>query len=154
MGERLRNQIMNHNLHNRDFYAWTQQQARLLEARRFDALDLPNLQEEIKSMGASERRELYSRFFVLIHHLLKWQLQPEERSTRWKSTLVEQRDQLEIVFNQSPSLRRFCEDALLDAYPRSRRKAAVETGFALSDFPESCPYTVSQVLAIDFYPDC
>ena len=103
-------------------------------------------------MGASERRELYSRFLVLVHHLLKWQFQPEERSNSWRSTIVEQRDQLEILLGQSPSLRRLCEEALIDTYPRSLRKAVAETGLPTSTFPKDCPYTVQQVLAFDFFP--
>jgi hypothetical protein len=143
---------MSANLHDHDFYAWTQQQLGLMRLGELSKVDLANLIDEVESMGASERRELYSRFFVLVHHLLKWEFQPEERSNSWKSTIVEQRDQLEILLGQSPSLRRFCSDALADAYPRSRRKASAETGLPLQAFPDGCPYTVQQVLSLDFYP--
>ena len=44
---------MNVTLHDRDFYAWTQQQAQLLRAGRLDEADLENLIEEIEMMGAS-----------------------------------------------------------------------------------------------------
>ncbi len=144
--------LMSMILHNQDFYAWTQQQLALLKQGNFSQLDLANLIDEVESMGASERRELYSRFLVLVHHLLKWQFQPEERSNSWRSTIVEQRDQLEILLGQSPSLRRLCEEALIDTYPRSLRKAVAETGLPTSTFPKDCPYTVQQVLAFDFFP--
>ena len=143
---------MSANLHDHDFYAWTQQQLGLLRLGELSKVDLANLIDEVESMGASERRELYSRFLVVVHHLLKWEFQPEERSNSWKSTIVEQRDQLEILLGQSPSLRRFCSDALADAYPRSRRKASAETGLPLQVFPDVCPYTVQHVLSLDFYP--
>ena len=143
---------MSANLHDQDFYAWTQQQLGLMRSGELSKVDLANLMDEVESMGASERRELYSRFLVLVHHLFKWQFQPEQRSNSWKSTLVEQRDQLEILLSQSPSLQRFCSDALEDAYPRSRRKASAETGLPLQAFPDTCPYTVQQVLSLDFYP--
>ena len=39
----------NSDLYDTDFYRWTQEQAALLEARQFDALDIPNLVEEITS---------------------------------------------------------------------------------------------------------
>jgi len=139
-------------LHNQDFYAWTQQQLALLKQGNFSQVDVANLIDEVESMGASERRELYSRFLVLVHHLLKWQFQPEERSNSRRSTIVEQRDELEILLGQSPSLRRLCEEALSDTYPRSRRKAVAETGLSSSTFPKDCPYTVPEVLAIDFFP--
>jgi hypothetical protein len=41
-----------------DFYAWTQEQARLLRAGEFSAVDVANLAEEIESIGRSDRREL------------------------------------------------------------------------------------------------
>jgi len=44
-----------------DFYSWTQQQAALLKARKFNELDFDNLIKEIESMGASEKKELDSR---------------------------------------------------------------------------------------------
>jgi len=45
-------------LYTQDFYAWTQQSARLIREGRFGELDLEHIAEEIESMGASERREL------------------------------------------------------------------------------------------------
>jgi len=39
-----------------DFYTWTVQQADLLRNEEFEELDLPNLIEEIESMGKSQRR--------------------------------------------------------------------------------------------------
>ncbi len=63
-------------LYDKDFYAWTQEQASLLQSRQWSQLDLPNLIEEIESLGRQERRELINRLSVLMAHLLKWQYQP------------------------------------------------------------------------------
>ena len=46
------------NLYEQDFYAWTQQQAQLIETRSFNQLDLVHLQEELRIIGISEKREL------------------------------------------------------------------------------------------------
>lgn len=59
-------------LHDRDLFLWSRQQARLLEERRFDELDLENLIDEVRSVGNSEKREIRSRLAVLIMHLLEW----------------------------------------------------------------------------------
>jgi Domain of unknown function DUF29 len=40
-------------LYETDFYAWTQEQARLLRERRWDDLDLVNLVDEVESVGRS-----------------------------------------------------------------------------------------------------
>jgi len=48
-------------LHDLDFYAWTQQQVDLLKSGNLVDIDVKSLIEEIKGMGASERRELINR---------------------------------------------------------------------------------------------
>ena len=51
-----------------------------------------------------------------------------------------------------PLLIPLCEEALTDTFPRSRRKAVAETGLPALAFPDDCPYTVPEVLAVDFFP--
>ena len=45
-------------LHESDFHAWAYRQAELLRAGRLDEIDIPNMIEEIESMGRIEQREL------------------------------------------------------------------------------------------------
>lgn len=136
-----------------DFHAWVQSQAALLRAGRLAELDLEHLAEELESMGASERRELGSRLKVLLQHLLKWRLQPGGRSSSWRGTIDEQRDQLERLLEQSPSLQRLLPDRLPLEYARARRAAMLETELPLEQFPSSCPYPLEQILDPDFWPD-
>jgi len=51
-------------LYEADFYAWTQEQARLLRERRWDDLDLANLVDEVESVGRGEsgRSKAASKF--------------------------------------------------------------------------------------------
>ena len=42
--------------YEKDFYSWTQEQADLLRNGQFNNLDIPNLIEEIETMGRSEKR--------------------------------------------------------------------------------------------------
>jgi len=58
------------NLHDIDFYAWTEQQAKYLKQKALDKLDLTYLFEEVMSMGAREKSELKNRLALLIMHLL------------------------------------------------------------------------------------
>lgn len=55
-------------LYEEDFYAWTQEQAALLRAGRVASVDLPNVLEEIETLGRKEIAELRSRFTVLAQH--------------------------------------------------------------------------------------
>ena len=55
-------------LYERDFYAWTQAQAALLEAGHLGSLDLEHLAEEIEDMGSEQRHAVSSRLRHLLAH--------------------------------------------------------------------------------------
>lgn len=54
-----------------DVHAWTKAQAALLRARRFEAIDLDNIIEEIESLGNEQAHAVESHLIVLVEHLLK-----------------------------------------------------------------------------------
>jgi hypothetical protein len=143
-----------------DFYAWTQDQARLLDARQFDALDVPNLVEEITSLGKSEQRELYNRLSLLLTHLLKLHLaaqrlpQDLSRAGRgWRATVKTQRLGVAKVLRDNPSLRTTVPAELVDAYAVARVEAAAALEMEEAMISESCPWMAAQVLDTDFWPD-
>jgi hypothetical protein len=138
-----------------DFYAWTQAQAALLEARQFDALDLVNLVEEVVALGASERRALGSHLTILVLHLLKWCYQPNGRLTShsWSDSIRNARLQLDFLLDASPSLRPLLPGMLTRYYPKARRLAADETQLVLTTFPEVCPWSLEHLLAYEFFPE-
>ncbi len=143
---------MTQTLYRTDFYAWTQQQAELLQAEEFERLDLPNLVEEIEAMGISQRNEVTSRLVVLLMHLLKLQYQKRTHTNSWRTTIRTQRRDIEIVLDSSPSVRRLVPDLVAYAYPRARKDAAAETGLAPAMFPPDCPWTVEEILDADWLP--
>ncbi len=132
---------MSANLHDEDFHAWTEQQARLLRTGRLHEADLPHLIEEIEMMGASERRELVNRLAVLLTHLLKWQHQPNLRARSWQITIKEQRRRRARHLRDNPSLAARLAEFVSDAYTDAVLMAARETGLEESTFPSVCPYS-------------
>jgi hypothetical protein len=138
-------------LYDSDFYAWTQQQAKLLRNQSLNELDLVHIAEELEDMGRSEKRELVSRLEVLLIHLLKWQFQPSLRSRSWQLTIQEQRLRLEQHLAENPSLKGLLPEYLMRAYQLAVIGAEKETG--LADFPSSCPYTPEQIFDSAFLPD-
>jgi hypothetical protein len=135
-----------------DFYVWTQETAELICRGEWDAIDREHVAEEIADMGKRDKREVRSRMTVLIAHLLKWYAQPELRdSSSWRATIVEQRDQLELLFEDSPSLYAAAEDELGLIYRRAVGRAAKETGLGAETFPKECPYTVGQVMGMELW---
>jgi hypothetical protein len=141
--------------YDHDFYAWTQQQADLLRAKRWRELDYDNLAEELEALGKRDRRELQRRLEVLVMHLLKWRYQPErrERSRSWRSTIREQRRRLTRLLQDSPSLRSEVPAFLDDGYPYARGMAVDETALPPETLPATCPWTAAQVLDDAFWPE-
>lgn len=140
------------NLYETDFWAWTQEQANLLRHCQWNQLDLPNLIEEIESLGRKERQELRNRLSILIGHLLKWEYQSEQRSRSWMVTIRVQRRETLILLRENPSLKPYLEEALHDAYTNGRDLASGETNLPLSTFPKECSYTLEEILSEIFYP--
>jgi Domain of unknown function DUF29 len=89
---------------------------------------------------------------LICQHLLKWRYQPELRSRSWQSTLYVQRRDLLTLFEDSPSLRAFAERVLPAAFVNGRQAAEQETGL-LNMSKDVCPWSLEQVLSIDFLPD-
>ncbi|WOD41107.1 DUF29 domain-containing protein [Nodosilinea sp. E11] len=140
------------NLYESDFYAWVQQQASFLRAQQWHHIDLPNLIEEIESLGKQQRQELRSRLSVLLAHLLNWHFQPQHRSRSWLATLRVQRRDILRLLNENPSLKPDLEEALTEAYANSRDLAMGETNLPEATFPLHCPYCLADIFAEDFYP--
>ncbi|MFS8804246.1 DUF29 domain-containing protein [Synechococcus sp. R55.6] len=140
-------------LYDRDFYAWTQEQAALLRSGQWDRLDIPNLVEEIEALGRQERRELVNRLGILVGHLLKWQFQPQQRSKSWTATIIEQRQEVQELIADNPSLKSYLVEAMNKAYQKSVLLVVKETPLSLDDLPAQCPYTLDQVMDPDFYPE-
>ena len=115
-----------HSLYETDFYAWTQEQAKLLRKCQWSQLDLPNLIEEIESLGKQERQELRNRLSILLGHLLKWQYQPQQRSRSWLSTIRVQRRDTQRLIQDNPSLKPYLQEAFQEAYQNGRDLAVGE----------------------------
>lgn len=144
--------IDNHSAYDHDYYAWLNEQAACLQERRFSALDLPHLIDEIQDLARAEKREIESRLGVLLIHLLKWSYQPDKRSGGWRATIIEQRARILKRLQESPSLRGYPGEILAEEYGLAVSEAAAETGIAAKTFPAKCPYSIDQVLDPDFLP--
>jgi len=139
-------------LYDRDFYAWSREQAELLRAGKLAEADIEHIAEEIDSMGRTEKRELISRLSVLLLHLLKWRYQPGKRGPSWEASVSNQRDAIAEHLDDNPSLKPLVPQALASAYRSARRDAVAETGLAGPTFADACPWTVEEVLDSGFWP--
>lgn len=140
-------------LYETDFYTWTQEQVSLLKTQQWDQLDTVNLIEEIETLGRRERQELRNRLGVLLGHLLKWQFQSEKRSNSWLGTIREQRVQIKLLLQDSPSLKPYLDEVFFTIYELGLALAIRETELDEQVFPEICPYTLGETLNPEFLPD-
>jgi hypothetical protein len=129
-----------------DFAAWAEAQAEALRAGQLDALDLANLAEEIGDLSNRERDAIESHLETLVLHLLKWRYQPDRRTRSWEATIKVARRNIAKLLRRSPSLRRDLPASLDEIYPNSRMRAAVATRLPDDAFPDSCPFTLDQVI--------
>jgi hypothetical protein len=133
-------------LYDEDFYAWTQEQAHLLREGNLGGLDAEKLAEEIESLGKSQQQELETRLGILLAHMLKWEFQPDKRSSSWAGTIKEQRRRIRKLLNKMPSLKACLEESITDGYEFAVISASTETMMVEEDFPSKCPYAEEQIL--------
>lgn len=139
--------------YNLDFFEWTQRNAELLRKGCFTEADVNHIAEEIADMGARDQREVRSYLIRLVLHLLKWKFQPALRSPSWMDSIDQSRVELEGIFRQSPSLKRYSLESFEEIYPKAVRQAEHQTGIPRRQFPEQCPFTFEQILDDEFLPD-
>lgn len=143
-----------------DFHAWALHNAQLLRQGQLSEIDSIHIAEELEDMGKSQRREIVSRLKILLGHLLKWEYQFKQIMEKWpweggswRSTIREQRMQINDLIQDNPSLKPYIPHAIRLAYPEAIELASEDTGFSASTFPEVCPYTSEHILDRKFFPD-
>jgi hypothetical protein len=131
-------------LYERDYSQWAEAMADLLASGNLTELDIENLVEEVRDLSKRERDSLLSSLRLIIHHLLKWDYQPQLRSRSWLVTVQRERSNVADYLADSPSLKKYMTDEHLDKiYKKARLDAIAETGL---DMPDVCPYTVGDVV--------
>ena len=149
-------------LYERDFVRWTEQQAAALRAAAGFGVNLPldweNLAEEIDSLGRSQRRELRSRIATVIEHLIKLECAPATDPRQgWIETIVRERNNIEDLLDDSPSLRNEAARMISRQTPRMRKLVARglrrcrEGTLETIDRIDSLNFTEEQVLG-DWFP--
>lgn len=142
-------------LYERDYVAWADEQAMLLEQERFAEIDLINLVEEVRDLARRERDAVESQLIRLLLHLLKWQYQLNKRTSSWEISIKDARRQIGRLCKKYPVLKKhlYNENVFYDCYSYAKEEAADETGLSISSFPLECPYLVEETLNANFFPE-
>ena len=141
-------------LYERDFVAWTEQQAARLRAAREEGLNLlldwKRVAEEIESSGRSDERELQSRLRTVIEHLPKLQhSMAEDPRSGWLETVLRERATVEVLLEQSPGLRAKLDKPL----PQANRGAVKIAQNLLEEHREVSTEGAQLLGATEFGPD-
>ena len=152
-------------LYDRDWYAWTQDQAARLRAwpehLRPNGLDVEHLAEEVEDMGKSDRRAVESFLHQIALHLLKLEMHPArtEHAAHWMGEIDNFRIELERRLEDSPSLRAQRADLYARAWTSAerafRRQLERDAPGRARDFAaaEAPRYDLdAEVLNPDWYP--
>jgi len=140
-------------LYESDFALWLEEQAQALKERRAAALDWDNLAEEIEGLVRSDRRALKSFLRNALLYMLElayWEAEREHNQRQWHLHLIDARDGITSIIEDSPSLKIYLAEILDVTYKRAHREAETLIGRQL---PEKCEWTLTQVRDDDFYPD-
>ncbi len=144
-------------LYDDDFYAWTQEQAKLLRRVRpgDNRLDIELIAEEIEDLGKSELHACQSLCEHIIEHLLKLEYSRlDEPARHWRQEIVEWRLQLERKLTRAIT-------AKLDLQERYRYALRLLRAFEdeapglMTRIPAECPYSLDQIVGSggeDWFP--
>jgi hypothetical protein len=137
-------------LYEDDILLWSQRQAELLRqhaaaARSNDAIDWPNIVEEIEDVGRSEIRAVESLLVQALRHMLKAKAWPSSRDVPdWQADAIDFRRQARRRL--TPSMRQRIDLASLYA---DALAALPETSDGQKPEPvwDVCPFTLDEMLA-------
>jgi hypothetical protein len=118
---------------------WSEGQSGLLRRRAAGELgdeaelDWSNIAEEIEALGKNQARELASRIGAVILHLMKLQALPASGPRAgWRDTVQEQRDEIDRLLLDAPTLRGRIPAIIARELERARHRART----ALADHDE------------------
>lgn len=143
-------------LYDEDFYAWTQEQARLLKLGQLSRADIKNLIEEVEDMGRSELRALRSAIKQALLHMVKLAVSSaDDPRAGWQVSVAKQRVEIEDVLGDNPSLQSKVHEVFKEAWPDAKKLAIAELAAfgERPSLPDSCPFSLDQLRRDGFYPE-
>lgn len=143
--------------YDRDFYAWTQEQARRLREAKAAGnnapIDFENLAEEVEDMGSEKANAAQSALERIIEHLLKLEHSPATYPRHgWRKSVVLHRARLSRALERSGSL--LGKIDLEDAYTVGRDLAeeGLKRDRRAFSLPETCPYSLDDCRQRGWWP--
>ncbi|TAE61648.1 MAG: DUF29 domain-containing protein [Nostocales cyanobacterium] len=138
-------------LYENDYLAWLENNIKLLKLRQVADIDYENLITELEELAKNEKRRVRSLLEQIIRHFLLyqyWDLEKSRNAHHWAAEIISFRNQ--INEDLTTNLRNHLDDNLSMIY--SNALDYVKTKSQLINLPESCPYTLDQILDKNWLP--
>ena len=139
-------------LYEIDDSLWLEETIELLKAKRFDALDLENLIEELEDLGNEKKFRVASLSEQIIRHYLLlqfWTVKRKYNPSHWRSEIVNFKNQINTYL--TTNLRNYLTQELPRIYQKALNYVREKTDNQVS-FPQKCPYSLENLIALDWVP--
>ena len=139
-------------LYEIDDSLWLEETIKLLKTKKFDALDLDNLIEELEDLGNEKKFRVASFLQQIIRHCLLLQFWTSERKynqAHWQAEIVSFQYQLKRYL--TTNLRKYLEQEFEQIYFESVRYVRQKTDNKVN-FPDICPYSLEELLDPNWLP--
>ncbi|MFN6211235.1 MAG: DUF29 domain-containing protein [Microcystis sp.] len=139
-------------LYEIDDSLWLEETIKLLKTKKFDALDLDNLIEELEDLGNEKKFRVASFLQQIIRHCLLlqfWTSEREYNQAHWRSEIINFKDELNTYL--TTNLRNYLEHNLATIYEKALRYLRQKTDNKVN-FPDTCPYSLEELLAPNWLP--
>jgi hypothetical protein len=143
-------------LYETDYMLWLEITLEQIKHRQTDQIDWDNLAEEIEGLGIALHYKIDSYLRQLLIHLLLykyWTIEREKSGSDWRDKIIDLQDELESLLEQSKTLYNYFLSRIDLIYLRARRGVIQKTQLDSSVFPEKCPFSESELLDFNFYPE-
>lgn len=140
-------------LYEIDDFQWLEETIKLLKNQQFKEIDWENLIEELEDLGKEKKNAVVSLLEQVIRHLLLleyWRSEREYNQVHWQEEIYNFRIQLKRRL--TTNLRNYLESELNSIYQDALGFVQIKTQKTVN-FPPECPYSLDQLLDIDWLPN-
>jgi len=139
-------------LYETDDAEWLQETVKLIKNHQFEQLDIENLIEELEDLGKEKKNAVVSLLEQIIRHLLLlqyWTGEVEYNRVHWEEKIYSFRVQLRRKI--TTNLRNYLDSEFDSIYQDALGFVKIKTQNSVN-FPPECPYTLEQLLDINWFP--
>jgi NTP pyrophosphatase (non-canonical NTP hydrolase) len=139
-------------LYEIDDSLWLEETIELLKAKKFDALDLDNLIEELEDLGNEKKFRVASFLQQIIRHALLlqfWISEREYNQAHWQAEIISFQYQLKRYL--TTNLRQYLEQEFEQIYFESLRYGRQKNDNKVN-LPDTCPYSLEELLDPNWLP--